>query len=162
MALLKAHIIEGPFCDTRLTRVVYINSKFLVLLIQQDDELTLLDYNHLKLLLDQHIVVVGQFYCEKEHPIWYKILISFLILLFSILVPSIPIYNRWWLLGRQISIVPIFVGMQRKGEIEEMIMESKHAMELSLYITYDGWTIEVIGSKLVGSYEYLFYNYVLG
>lgn len=43
-----------------------------------------------------------------------------------------------------------------------MIMESKHAMELSLYITYDGWTIEVIGSKLVGSYEYLFYNYVLG
>lgn len=53
--------------------------------------------------------------------------------------------------------MPIFVGMQRKGEIEEMIMESKHAMELSLYITYVGWTIEVIGSKL-GSYEYLFYN----
>lgn len=89
MALLKAHIIEGPFCDTRLTRVVYINSKFPVLLIQQDDELTLLDYYHLKLLLDQLIVVVGQFYCEKELPIWYKILISFLILLFSILVPSI-------------------------------------------------------------------------
>jgi hypothetical protein len=93
MALLKAHIIEGPFHVNRLTRVVYIDSEFLVLLILQDDELKVLNYNHYKLLLDQ-LVAVGQFYREKEHHVWYKILTSFLILLFSFLVSPIPIYNQ--------------------------------------------------------------------